>query len=150
VIPQCAELRGTIRTLDDAVRDRTKAHIRQLARGVAEASGTRIEVGFVEGPRSVINDARMTDLLKEAAGELLGHDRLDFITRASMGGEDFAYYLEQVPGAMFRLGSASEASGKVSLHSPNFDLDERALVIGAKVLARTVVLASDPNRRRLV
>jgi amidohydrolase len=147
VIPQHAELRGTIRTLETHVREKTKSHIRQLARGVGEASGTQIRVEFEEGPQSVVNDPRLTDLLKEAAGELLGSDHVDVIPRASMGGEDFAYYLERVPGAMFRLGAAPEGSPGVPLHSPAFDLDERALIVGARVLARAAVLWSDPARQ---
>ena len=57
-----------------------------------------------------------------------------------MGGEDFAFYLDHVPGAMFRLGCGSPEAGAASLHSAGFDLDERSLPIGAKVLARAAIL----------
>src|SRR5262249_19727821 len=87
VIPERAVLRGTLRSLQRAIRERTKSHIRQLARGIAEASGTRIEVEFVEGPGSVQNDAALTELVSAAAGELLGAENVDWIPRASMGGE---------------------------------------------------------------
>ena len=68
------------------------------------------------------------------------------IDRPSMGGEDFANYLEKTPGAMFRLGCAREPTEAPPLHSPRFDIDEAALPIGAKILARTAVLWSDPER----
>jgi amidohydrolase len=147
VIPEQALLRGTLRTLDGATRERTKSHIDQLARGLAEASGTEIHVQFQAGPQSVNNDPRMTDLLKEAGEDLLGADCVDLILRPSMGAEDFAHYLDHIPGAMFRLGCSSPSAGSSPLHSPTFDLDERALIIGAKVLARAVILWSDPKRR---
>jgi metal-dependent amidase/aminoacylase/carboxypeptidase family protein len=62
-----------------------------------------------------------------------------------MGGEDFAFYLEQVPGAMLRLGCAPTAEPAPPLHSPHFDIDERCLAIGARVLARAVVLGCAPE-----
>jgi amidohydrolase len=63
-----------------------------------------------------------------------------------MGSEDFAAYLDYVPGAMFRLGCASPAIGNTALHTPTFYVDEQALAIGAKILARAAVLWSDPAR----
>lgn len=147
VIPEQAILRGTLRSLGGEVRERTKNHIRQLARGLAEASGTRIEVSFEPGPQSVRNAPELNDLLQDAASEILGATGVDLIQRPSMGGEDFAFYQEHIPGAMMRLGCASPSAGNAPLHSPMFDLDERALLIGAKILARAAVLWSDPDRR---
>jgi amidohydrolase len=64
-----------------------------------------------------------------------------------MGGEDFAAYLAHAPGCMMRLGVASDDRPRHPLHSPYFDVDERALAIGAKILARSVVLLSEQGRR---
>lgn len=147
VIPELALLRGTLRSLGGEVRERTKNHIRQLARGLGEASGTQIEVSFEPGPQSVHNAPELNDLLRDAASEILGPAGVDLIQRPSMGGEDFAFYQEHVPGAMIRLGCASPSAGNAPLHSACFDLDERALCIGAKILARAAVLWSDPDRR---
>jgi len=148
VIPECAHLRGTLRTLGGEIRERTKRHIEQLARGIAEASGTEIEVRFEIGPASVRNDGHLSDLLGAAGADLLGFEQVEIIERTSMGGEDFSFYLNHIPGAMFRLGSApptSDAPGaNTALHAPDFDIDERALAIGAKVLARAAVLWSKP------
>jgi amidohydrolase len=147
VIPERAVLRGTIRSLGREVRERTKSHIQQIARGIAEASGTKIEVRFEPGPQSVMNDEKLTDVLRAAAAELLGPRCVDLIPRPSMGGEDFAFYQEHVPGAMFRLGCSSPVVGAAPLHSSCFDLDEHALVIGAKVLARAAVLFAEAEPR---
>lgn len=145
VIPEHATLRGTLRTLTAASRERTKEHIRRIAAALAAASGTRITVEFEPGPRSVDNDRPLTELIREAAAGVVGRENLEIIPRPSMGGEDFAFYLDHVPGAMFRLGCAPPEGAAPPLHSPLFDLEEEALLIGARVLARAVVLWSDPE-----
>lgn len=146
VIPEMIELRGTLRTLTERVRERTQTHIRQLARGLAESSGTKIRVEFLEGTGSVDNDPELTALIRTAASDLLGAENVENIERPSMGAEDFANYLSHVPGTMFRLGVTSPDVGGAPLHSPMFDIDDRALAIGAKILARAAVLWFDPNR----
>ncbi len=145
VIPEHVLLRGTLRTLMAATRQRTKNHIRQLARGLAEASGARIAVEFEDGPPSVLNNPYMTDILRRAARDLVGAAALDEVERPSMGGEDFAFYLDHVPGSMFRVGCAPpgpSAAAAAPLHSPLFDIDEQAMRIGAKILLRAMILWS--------
>ena len=119
-------------------------HVRQLARGIEEASGTRIEVGFLEGPPAVYNDPDLTKLVWDCAVDVLGENSVENVENPSTGGEDFANYLGQVPGSLFRLGCASSADAP-PLHSPEFDLDEGALAVGAKILARAAVEWSRPE-----
>lgn len=145
VIPDHVKLRGTLRTFGGDMRQRTRSHIRQLARGLAEASGTVIDVEFRFGPPSVYNDKALTDLVSDCARELLGDEQVQHIVRPSMGGEDFAHYLDHVPGSMFRLGCASPPDEGPPLHSCDFDIDEQAMAVGAKVLARAVVQWSNPQ-----
>ena len=145
VIPETVLLRGTLRTLQDDVRQQTMEHIRRIAVGVAQAGDTKIKVDFTAGPDSVNNDTALVDLLREVGKDLLGSDCVEEIALPSMGGEDFSYYLQHVPGAMFRLGSALRKHA-VGLHAPTFDIDEEALRIGAKMLATTAVLWFDPTR----
>ena len=147
VIPERVELFGTLRTLRTSVRERTKAHIHQLVRGIEEISGTRIGVEFDMSTPSVENDRYLTDLVCRAADSVLGVDHRDEIPRPSMGSEDFASYLKYVPGVMFRLGTAGEESSGFSLHTPTFDIDEKALKIGAKILAHAVVAWSEPGAK---
>jgi amidohydrolase len=78
------------------------------------------------------------------AREVVGSENVAQMPRPSMGSEDFAAYLEQVPGSMFRLGCAGEQSPWPGLHTPTFDVDEKCLPIGAKILARTIVELSKP------
>lgn len=149
VIPNRVMVRGIVRTLGGPVRERTKDHIHQLARGLAEASQARIEIAFHPGPPSVRNDPALNAMIRQAATDLLGPQHVHEIARASMGGEDFANYLRDIPGCMFRLGCCSQASGCPPLHSPLFDVDERALAIGAKILLRSALLWSNPARANL-
>jgi amidohydrolase len=144
VIPEHVELGGTIRTLDSLVRSQTIDHVRRLARGVEEISGTQIDVSFKASIPSVQNDARSTQQVAEVARMVLGAASVQEIPRPSMGSEDFACYLEHAPGAMFRLGVASNLGEITPLHTPRFDIDERALAIGVRILAGTVVLACRP------
>ncbi len=145
VIPEQVELFGTLRTLDRTVRQQTIEHIRQLARGIEEMSRTKIEVRFEASVRSVRNDPLLTRLIEKMTEDLLGADGLHRIDRPSMGSEDFANYLEHVPGAMFRIGASADPTQAPQLHTPTFDVDERALAIGAKMMARTVVKWSQPE-----
>jgi amidohydrolase len=146
VIPEFATLGGTLRTLGGATRERTREHVERIAAALGEASGTQVAVTWGQGPPSVDNDKELTTLLRDAATDLLGSDCVDIIPRPSMGGEDFAYYQTRVPGVMFRLGCTSPRTSGAPLHSPKFDVDERALGIGARVLARSIVRWADPAR----
>jgi amidohydrolase len=136
VIPDHVELLGTLRSFGGEIRQRTKDHIAQLARGIAEVSDTTISVEFTAGPPSVYNDAKLNEVVRTSAVELLGREHVHAIERPSMGGEDFAHYLAHVPGAMFRLGCAPSDESAPPLHSADFDIDERALSVGANILAR--------------
>jgi amidohydrolase len=143
VIPEEVQIDGTLRTLDTAVRTQTIDQIHQVSRGVAEITGTQIHVEFQASIPSVHNDVESARLLSEAAKDV-GGVIVRHIPRPSMGSEDFACYLQHCPGAMFRLGVASKAADITPLHTPTFDIDESALALGAKILARTAVLACNP------
>jgi amidohydrolase len=145
VIPEEVTLGGTIRTLDQDVRERTIQHVRSLAEGIQQVTGTKIFVNFDRGSPSVVNDDGLTDLVERVATDLLGASNVVTIARPSMGSEDFAAYLEHVPGTMFRLGAAGDDPPWPGLHTPMFDVDERCLAVGAKILARAVLKWSAPH-----
>jgi amidohydrolase len=144
VIPEEVRLEGTLRTLEAKVRSQAIDQIHQVARGVAEVTGTQIDVRLGASIPSVHNDVEAARLLGEAAADIPGVT-VRHIPRPSMGSEDFACYLSHSPGAMFRLGVAKDLNAVTPLHTPTFDIDENALAIGAKVLARTVVLECKPR-----
>lgn len=146
-IPDQVLTRGTLRTLDAEVSRTAMQQVERLARGLAEATQARIHVRWQSGPPPVKNDPGLVGLLTESARAVIGDRQVQTIRRPSMGGEDFANYLVHVHGAMFRLGCVTEPATAPPLHSPLFDVDERALRIGAEVLAHAVIRWCDPKDR---
>lgn len=143
VIPEEVVLDGTVRTLNRQVRERTLDNIHRIAGGVENVTGTKLTVDFYEGIGSVMNDPAITALVEGVACDLLGSDNVAQMPRPSMGSEDFAAYLDVVPGSMFRLGCAGSLPWP-GLHTPIFDVDEKCLAVGAKILARSIVELSKP------
>ena len=146
VIPDEVRLLGTLRTQRFETADKVAEILQRIARSVGESTGTTIEVRFEGAVGPVINDGKVTEICVEAAKSLLGARHLHLIPQPSMGAEDFAGYLLQVPGCMMRLGVARQTKPNPPLHSPYFDIDERALVIGAKLLVRFVAGLATPDR----
>ncbi len=143
VIPDRVILKGTIRTLGRAITDLVRDRMKGVAKGVEEATGAALEFTFLPGPDAVVNHPDVTAIVSHAAAEVVGPEGVGEIPRPSMGGEDFAAYLSHAPGCLLRLGVAPRgATAWPALHSPLFDVDERALVLGAKILARSAVLLS--------
>ena len=147
VIPESVTLRGTVRTLCNEVRERTFEHIRRLAIGIGGTTDTSVQVHEGVSAKAVNNDRQLISLLRCATRDVLGEDGLEAIPRPSMGSEDFAFYLEHVPGAMIRVGCRSERVSGGPLHNPSFDVDEEAIRLGAKILARATVHWADPDRQ---
>ncbi len=145
VIPDSVELRGTLRTLSDAVRIQTQKKLSELCRGVSATTGVAIDLEIKTEIDSVVNDPNLNQILRTAAIEVLEGNKVETITRSSMGSEDFSVYLKDIPGAMFRLGTATEER-ETHLHSSDFDIAEEAIVVAAKILARSAVLWSDPEK----
>jgi amidohydrolase len=145
VIPEQVTLEGTLRTLSPKVRERTIANIRTIVDGIGRVTGTRLELSNLEGISSVDNDTELTELVGRVSRELLGPQQVAVMPRPSMGSEDFAAYLEHVPGTMFRLGCAGNQTPWPGLHTPTFDVDEKCIAVGAKILARSVVEWSKPT-----
>ncbi|MCA9265433.1 MAG: amidohydrolase [Planctomycetales bacterium] len=137
VIPDLVEMYGTVRTLNQKVRERTHDHIQRIAQALADGMGVDISVSFGSGCYPVVNDPYLIELIHDACSQVLFPDSAERIPRPSMGSEDFAFYGEHVPAALFRLGCRSEKTGGSLLHTPLFDIDEEALRVGARVFVHT-------------
>lgn len=142
VIPEEVVLTGTIRTLSRPASQRVAERLRQIADGLGAATETCFEVSLKNSTDGVYNDPEVAAVCRRAAAEIVGADSLDEIRLPSMGGEDFSGYLTQAPGCLLRLGTAGSEGPVHHLHSPAFDIDEHALTLGAKILARSAVLMS--------
>lgn len=136
-IPQTGELLGTVRILDrDAWADAPDL-ITELVHQVVAPTRVRAEVSYVRGVPPVVNDPDATARLSAGVHDALGPAAI-VGTPQSMGGEDFSWYLEKVPGAMARLGVA-RPGGRLDLHQGSFDVDERAIEHGVRMLVHTAL-----------
>lgn len=140
VIPDMVEIAGTLRSTDQRTRDHVLSSIRQICTGIAAATGNTIDVTYQSPLGSVINDVTVMSAIEASTIQVLGGENIVIIDRPSMGGEDFAVYIEHVRGAQFRLGCAGPAGDWPLLHSPIFDVDETAIPLGARIMARSALL----------
>ena len=131
IIPATAHLGGTVRTLDDELRERMPERIEGLARGVASGMRGDVEIDYRFSYPVTRNDAGAGKLVLDVAGELFGEENVVELVHPSMGAEDFAFFLEEVPGAFIWLG-VGDVSG---LHTAQFTFDEEILPRGSALLA---------------
>ena len=137
IIPETVRLGGTVRTLDDDLRERMPERIEDLARGVAKGMRGDVELNYRFSYPVTRNEADAAGLALSVTGELFGEERAVELAYPSMGAEDFAFFLEKVPGAFIWLG-VGDVSG---LHTPQFSFDEDILPQGSALLA-ALALAS--------
>lgn len=136
VIPDMARMKGTVRAFDHAVRMSMKDRIERLAAGITGAMRARSELRYNFSYPPTVNDARAVALVQEVAATIPAITRIDIPADMIMVAEDFSFILDEVPGAMIMLGTRSGASTAFPQHSARYDIDERALPIGADLLAR--------------
>lgn len=142
IIPDRAKLTGTLRALDGNTRQLLQDEVRKIADATAKAHGLKAEVNIELGTPPLINPSQPTAWARRAAMSILGAESLVALGSLNMAGEDFAFYLENIPGCFLRIG-AREAQGKiVPAHSPQFYAAEESIFVGAAVLAETARIAA--------
>lgn len=139
-IPQHGVLRGTLRTADHGTWGQLEDKVRMLVAALLAPTGVGYVLDHVRGVPPVVNEAVSAGILRDAVIAALGEDAATG-TEQSSGGEDFAWYLENVPGSMARLGVWSGHGPMRDIHQPTFDLDERALPVGVRVLVGSALAA---------
>ncbi|GAB4531660.1 MAG: amidohydrolase [Anaerolineales bacterium] len=138
VIPTEAFLEGTIRTFEPEVRETVLRRFREIVEGVSAAMGCRADIEMVDITPAVVNDPNITARVQQAARRLFPDATLA-TEYATMGSEDMAFMMQEVPGCYFFVGSANEAEGlNAPHHHPRFDFDERALPRAAALMAQAV------------
>lgn len=137
VVPTSVELAGTVRMFDLELWRGMPPLVERLVNQIVEPFGATAKVEYQRGAPPVVNDAGVVSAVRRASLAVLGDEGL-LSTRQSLGAEDFAWYLEHVPGALVRLG-AEPADRVVDLHSANFAVDEAAVPIGMLVGAAALV-----------
>ncbi|MFD1858549.1 amidohydrolase [Aeromicrobium camelliae] len=141
VIPSVGELTGTLRMLDAAAWHEAERLVRGLIADIIEPFGVSAEVTYTRGVPPVVNDFAATQTFRQAVAQALGPAGTA-TTLQSLGGEDFAWYVESIPGAMGRLGTRTPDGPTYDLHQGNLRVDERAIAVGARVLATAASLGA--------
>jgi amidohydrolase len=140
VIPQHAELSGTVRCLDLVAWRQAPDLVHAAIGEVAELHGAKSEINYVRGVPPVVNEPESTELLRAAMAARRGAGSVED-TEQSLGGEDFSWYLERVPGAMARLGVRRPGDRVLrDLHQGDFDADEDAIAVGVELFTAAALL----------
>lgn len=142
VIPETAVLTGTLRAMDAATRACLVDEVTRIATAVAVAHGVTASVTVAHGTPPIVNPAREARWAREAAIAVLGDAAVVPFGITNMGGEDFAFYLERMPGCFLRFGARAPGEAAIAAHSPRFDVSEGAILVGAAVLAECARTAS--------
>jgi amidohydrolase len=132
VIPQTATLRGTVRTLSPTVRELVKTRVREVVEGTAKLYGATADLSYNAGYPVLVNDAGRTAFAAEVADEIAGKEKVNRDTPPLMGAEDFAYMLEERPGAFIYVGNGDSAM----LHHPAYDFNDDAIPLGTSYWVR--------------
>ncbi|MET9628934.1 M20 family metallopeptidase [Lentzea sp. NPDC006480] len=139
-VPQDGLLRGTLRTGDRDIWAELEPLVKDLVTGLLAPTGVGFDLHHRRGVPPVVNERESTQILRAGIEAALGDDALAG-TEQSSGGEDFGWYLEHVPGSFARLGVWNGQEKQRDLHQPTFDLDERALLVGVRVMVHTALAA---------
>ena len=139
-IPDEGIAEGTVRCLDNEAWEAAPALFGELVQSVASAYGVTVELNYQRNVPATVNEPASAAMFATGAESVLGPDGV-MTTPQSLGGEDFAYYLDCVPGALARLGTRPPGGADGDLHQPSFDVDERAIGVGVRVMVATALTA---------
>ncbi|WJQ80201.1 M20 metallopeptidase family protein [Brevibacillus brevis] len=147
IIADSCRLTGTVRSFLPDVRDRAEQRLTEIAEGTAVMMGGSATVVYERGYPAVINHEKETAIAREAAIAAFGAGRVESM-KPLMGGEDFSYYLEKVPGAYLFVGAGNpEKLATYPHHHPRFDIDEDAMLIAGELLGRTALHYLETQQR---
>ena len=140
-IPDDGVAEGTVRCLDDEAWHRAPEMMKALLQSVAAAYDVEASLEYVRGVPPTVNEAASVQMFRDAAAQVMDEEGV-VPTPQSLGGEDFGWYLESIPGALARLGVRTPgSSGEYDLHRGDFDVDERCIAVGLRVLSATALTA---------
>lgn len=146
IIPEEALLIGTARTIDRYSTKMMPIWIRRMAEGIAAANGLKAKVKYERGYPVLYNNSKLIDFAEKSIMAVYGKKAIVYLDEPMMGGEDMAYFLQKTPGAFLRLGSYSNSETSYPWHHPKFNIDEKVLPIGAKMLSSLVIKFLNRNQ----
>ena len=137
VIPGVAELKGTVRCLSRSVRDEMPGRMERIAAGICAALRADYTLVYERGTPVVVNDAAAIARIEAAGADVVGAENVVFLETPTMGAEDFAFYLQHVPGAMFRLGVGTDVT---ALHTATYNFSDGALPHGIALFSHLALI----------
>jgi len=140
IIPDKVELEGTVRTFDNNLRKRIARRIEEIVKGITESNGATYNYQYDFKYPALINNKEFTENFKESALKILGEDKIVELEKPFMGGEDMAYFLEEVPGTFFYLSNILPVDGVIyGHHNSKFTIDESKFKFGSSLLAQGAI-----------
>lgn len=148
IIPGEVHLEGTVRTYKEGVRADVERRMREILDGIARAFGGSYELDYRQNAPATVNDPELAAWARPVLARAVGESNV-IVSPPTMGGEDFAYFANEVPGFYFRLGTLAPGTTSGGLHTPDFRADDAAVPVGIKAMARLVAeyLTDGPARR---
>ena len=139
VIPESVFMEGTTRSFKPEIRDWIEASMQRVIDGISQALGAEVEFDYLRRYPATINHIAETEIAAQVAAEIAGETKVSKDTPPTMGGEDFAFMLEKVPGCYLFIGNgAGQEEGSCMIHNPNYDFNDQILPIGASYFSRLV------------
>lgn len=138
IIPDSVHLEGTVRTYSDEARDLVERRMGEILAGITSAGGGGFELDYQRGTPATINDPELTSSMAPSLAKIVGEDNVETLD-PTMGGEDFAYFANEVPGFYFRLGVVKPGTTSGGHHTPTFQADSSAVPVGMRAMARVVL-----------
>lgn len=147
IVAQNVRVSGTLRTLSPEIKNKVKERVKEMVEFTAKGYGATGKVTYKDSYTALINHDEYIDIVKKNGKELLGDSGIYVKTLANMGVEDFAYFVEKVPGAFFNLGVGNKKKGITApLHNDKFDIDEDSLKIGVALQIFNILSAYEIGR----
>ncbi|MBS4025359.1 MAG: amidohydrolase [Clostridia bacterium] len=139
IIPSSVQMKGTCRSLSQIMSKKLHIIIEEIIANIVKAYGGAYRLDYHYGYPPVINHKKIVELVRKAGRQIIGPGKILGIKSPSMGGEDFAYYCEKIPGAFFQLGAGDDNNENHPLHHPGFTLNEESMLVGIEVMALAAV-----------
>jgi amidohydrolase len=138
IIPEDVLLEGTVRTYSPEVRDDIERRMEEIVAGIVSAGGGRYELEYNRGTPATINDATLSQQMAPTLAKIVGAESVEVLDPV-MGGEDFAYFANEVPGFFFRLGMVAEGEESGGHHTPTFKADDASIPIGMRAMSNLLM-----------
>jgi hippurate hydrolase len=142
IIPERAHLSGTVRAVDPKSRDLMLGEVKRMSEAIASGFGVEARVTLERGTPPIVNPPAATAWARDAATTVLGAENVVPLGFLNLAGEDFAHYMERVPGCFLRVGACEPNGPVIPAHAPKFFAAEESIFVGAAVLAECARVAS--------